>query len=117
MKALSIQQPWAYAILFLGKDIENRGWKTNYRGRFLIHASRTYDKYADDWFAMKGIKIPTELDAGGIVGSVEIIDCVESSDSEWFFGRYGFVLRKPIVLPFMPALGRLGFFEVEYNNS
>jgi len=38
-RALSIRQPWAYAILHLGKDIENRPWRTNFRGPLLIHAS------------------------------------------------------------------------------
>ncbi|MBW4564641.1 MAG: hypothetical protein KME32_26650 [Mojavia pulchra JT2-VF2] len=26
MKALSVRQPWAYAIIYAHKDIENRGW-------------------------------------------------------------------------------------------
>lgn len=39
MKALSIRQPWAWLILHGGKDIENRSWNTNFRGRFLIHAA------------------------------------------------------------------------------
>ena len=29
MKALSIRQPWAWAILHAGKDIENRDWRTD----------------------------------------------------------------------------------------
>lgn len=39
MLALSIRQPWAWFILHGGKDIENRTWPTNVRGRVLIHAS------------------------------------------------------------------------------
>lgn len=39
MKALSLIQPWADAVVFLGKDIENRVWSTSFRGLFLIHAS------------------------------------------------------------------------------
>ena len=31
MKALSVKQPWAWAI-FHGKDVENRDWPTNVRG-------------------------------------------------------------------------------------
>ncbi|MDD5394961.1 MAG: ASCH domain-containing protein [Thiothrix sp.] len=44
MKALSIQQPWAWAILNAGKDIENRDWYTPVRGRILIHAGKKIDK-------------------------------------------------------------------------
>jgi hypothetical protein len=39
VKILSIRQPWAYLITQGYKNIENRGWPTNYRGQFLVHAS------------------------------------------------------------------------------
>ena len=38
MKALSIRQPWAELIVAGLKDIENRTWRTDYRGPVLIHA-------------------------------------------------------------------------------
>lgn len=38
IKALTIRQPWAHAIFHLGKDVENRSWRTRYRGPLLIHA-------------------------------------------------------------------------------
>ena len=37
MKALSINQPFGWAIAEGFKDIENRSWATNYRGEFYIH--------------------------------------------------------------------------------
>ena len=37
--ALSVRQPWAWALLYGGKTIENRKWTTHYRGRIWIHAS------------------------------------------------------------------------------
>ena len=118
MKTLSIQQPWAWAILHGGKDIENRDWPTPVRGRILIHAGKKFDKdecsYIEGNF---GVAVPTDLPTGGIVGSVEIVDCVTESESKWFFGRYGFVLRDPIALPFMAYRGQLGFFGVEYKDG
>lgn len=42
MKAISIQQPWAWAI-FNGKPVENRKWSTAYRGPLLIHAGKKFD--------------------------------------------------------------------------
>jgi hypothetical protein len=39
VKALSIRQPWVWAIVHAGKDIENRTWWTPYRGPVLIHAA------------------------------------------------------------------------------
>lgn len=42
MKALSLRQPWAYAVLSLGKRVENRDWAgCSYRGPVLLHASKT----------------------------------------------------------------------------
>jgi hypothetical protein len=40
MKALSLRQPWAWAIVHAGKRIENRTWNTSLRGDFLIHAAK-----------------------------------------------------------------------------
>lgn len=49
MKALSLKQPWAEAILFLGKDIENRVWSTHHRGPLVIHCSKGWDKAGDEF--------------------------------------------------------------------
>lgn len=40
MKALSLRQPWPWFILKGGKDLENRGWTSSYRGPVLIHSSK-----------------------------------------------------------------------------
>ena len=41
MKTLSVRQPWASLLVSGLKDIENRTWAPNYKGRILIHASST----------------------------------------------------------------------------
>lgn len=120
MRTLSIRQPWAWLILNAGKDIENRDWSTPYRGRILIHAGKgmTRDEYesAVDTTAHidPAITLPpfAALERGGIVGEVEIYGCVDNDHSPWFFGAYGFLLRNPRPLPFMPWRGQLGFFDV-----
>jgi hypothetical protein len=120
MIALSIRQPWAWLILHGGKDIENRDWPTKFRGRVLVHASKgmTHDEYDSAAIFSFGrigeAKFPTmgALQRGGIVGSVEIVDCVQRSDSHWLVGKHGFVLRNPVALPFAPWKGQLGFFDV-----
>lgn len=119
MKALSIKQPWAWLIIHGGKDIENRSWHTKFRGRFLVHASKgcTNLEYADAYrFArLLGVKLPRreDLERGGIIGSVELVDSVDNSDSPWYMGQKGFVLRNPQPLTFAPLKGRLQFFEVQ----
>lgn len=126
MKALSIRQPWAWAILAAGKDIENRDWSTGFRGPVLIHASKgmTQAEYEDFCEtcrmarraarAVGYVHIPDfdELQRGGIVGRAEIVDCVSEHSSPWFFGTYGFVLKNPQTLPFRLFKGALGFFDV-----
>ena len=105
MLALSIRQPWAWLILNGSKDIENRQWQTRVRGRVLVHAAKgmTRNEYAGavDFIVDAGMPpLPFDLPAfehlqrGGIVGSVEIVDCVAESASPWFIGRYGFEQRK-----------------------
>jgi hypothetical protein len=133
MKSISIRQPWASLILKAGKDVENRCWPTRFRGRILIHAAKgmTRDEREDAIdFAVHAIRAghPGEtahtttlrelgfafedLPRGGIIGSVEIVDCVRISASPWFVGKYGFLLRDPQPLPFRPLKGQLGFFDV-----
>lgn len=135
MKALSIRQPWAWAILTIGKDIENRDWKpTNsglrFRGPVLIHASQgmTKDEYEEFLYVAHAISVthpfPTdlslppfqELPRGGIVGRCEIVDCVRASESPWFFGPYGFALHNAEPRPFKPYKGALGFFDVSVDS-
>ncbi len=50
---------------------------------------------------------------GAIVGTVEVVDCVTESESPWFVGEFGFVLRRPIA-PLCPirVKGALGFWQV-----
>jgi len=130
LKAISVRQPWAWLILHAGKDVENRTWQTSFRGRVLIHApkgmSRLQYEAARSFVARLLAEagepdLPREwfprpiesLCRGGIVGSVEIVDCVRSSASPWFEGPFGFVLRNPQPLPFRSCVGKLGLFEVE----
>lgn len=110
--ALSIRQPWAWLIVNGHKDIENRDWRTPFRGRVLIHAGKKHDGSPLEW-DWPDIKRPDTFQYGGIVGEAEIVDCVEAHPSDWFYGPYGFVLRNAKPLPFVPYQGKLGFFEVE----
>lgn len=116
MKALSIRQPWAWAIVHAGKDVENRTWRTSRRGEFFVHAARTYDTDGH-WFLERelGLVVPPMkyLPAGGIIGRARLIDCVTKSLSPWFSGPYGFVIRDARPVEFFRCNGALGFFEVD----
>lgn len=98
MKALSIMQPWAYLIIKGYKDIENRPWPTDYRGPLLIHASKRWSQEGFDFLSdRKNIWVPSKEQHifGALVGMADLVDCVDSSDSPWFWGDWGFVLRNP----------------------
>lgn len=117
MKALSIRQPWAWLIVNGHKDIENRTWPTWYRGPVLIHAGQTMTRVDYEhglWACLDPvIELPQfeKLERGGIVGVATIVDSVTRSDSYWYTGEHGFVLRDARPLPFYPFKGALGFFE------
>jgi hypothetical protein len=94
MKALTIQQPWAWAIFAAGKDIENRGWRTNYRGPLVIHAGARLKRDAEFPRRTRPYEAE-ELIFSALLGVVDLVDVVESSRSKWFQGDYGWVLRNP----------------------
>jgi hypothetical protein len=110
MKSLSIRQPWAWLIAAGHKNIENRGWRTDFVGRIYIHAAKLYDNsYRADLYH---IALPSVMTFGAIIGEVDIVDCVTRSNSKWFIGPYGFVLSNPVLyIKPIPCKGRLGFFE------
>lgn len=119
--ALSIRQPWAWAIIHAGKDVENRNWRTDFRGPVCIHAAKAWGRSekADLHFIERNTGTKLEIAQpllGGIIGVAEIVDCVEDSDSKWFFGRFGFVLRNARAVPFIPVKGLLGFFDWRANQ-
>lgn len=118
LKVLSIRQPWAHLIIHGGKDVENRTWATKHRGRFLVQASKglTGPEYwaVCSWLSERRLPAPPslkELQLGGIIGSVELVDCQPSSASPWYMGEVAFVLANPVALPFTECKGRLGFFD------
>jgi hypothetical protein len=124
LKALSFRQPWANAILSYGKDIENRSWATAVRGTIAIHASQARDtKTVDEYFTLMRERSLTrgsilsrsdidDLPRGVIVGLVDVVDCVTSSQSPWFEGPFGFVLAHPQRLTPIPCRGALQFFDL-----
>lgn len=114
VKALSIRQPWAWLIIAGYKTIENRSWSTFYRGPIYIHASKNmHARPVEDIEQQFGITINRDaLTLGAIIGRVDLVDVVTRSDSQWFEGPYGFVLRNPEIIKFISYRGREKFFDV-----
>jgi predicted transcriptional regulator len=120
MKTLSLKQPFAELVVSGKKTIELRNWNTKFRGKFLIHASKTSDSKAMKKFRLE------RLPVGVIIGKAEIIDVKKYendlehkkdknkhlADSSW--GKYGFVLKNAKRIKPIEAKGKLGFWEFNF---
>ena len=109
MKILTIRQPWATAIMQLGKDVENRTWTTKYRGKLFIHAGY-YKPTELDFenlintipnFTLKSIQTINNINyiRGAILGYVTLTDIVNNSSSKWAIeGQNHWLLTNPVLL-------------------
>lgn len=128
MMALSFSRPWDYVVLHCGKDVENRSWRTKYRGVICVHRAKSIDAAGADWLLRHGERLglsphdraqlnylcATQVPNLGIVGTVEITDCVAQSESRWFFGPFGFRLANAKAFDrVVPCAGRLGLWRVQ----
>jgi hypothetical protein len=114
LKAISVRQPWAGLIVDGLKDVENRKRLTRFRGRICIQAGC---KPWDGPEATGAPWTPHQAYFGCVVGTVEIIDCVEDSRSRWGLpGWWHWVLAdpRPLRSPFR-FTGKQGWFEVPDN--
>ncbi len=116
MKALSVRQPWAWAIVQGLKRIENRSWPTRYRGPLLIHAGLHYDGPRDR--LSDGRAIPRDrLEFGALVGMVTVAGCYRleelGGDDPFAEGPYCWLLEEAIAFPEpIPYKGQLMLFDV-----
>lgn len=134
MKALSIRQPWAWAIANAGKDVENRNWNMNHRGTLAIHASKSmtmaeyhefnhffYNQLGDKYhnhFTSPALPNFDSLVRGAVIAIVTAVDCVTSHHSPWFCGPYGLIIKKKVILPDpIHCKGQLGFFDLPKIES
>lgn len=133
--ALSVRQPWAWAIIHAGKDMENRDWRQpnpglSFRGAVAIHAGKgmTRDEYedaAETIHDISGLHVPKAADLvrGGILGVVDVVDIVRGKafgpdkPSPWFFGPLALVLRQPVACSPVACPGQLGFFEWQAGGT
>lgn len=123
MRAFTVYQPYAYAIVAGLKGYETRPTRTNIRGRVAVHAGKQKIALAD----MSVVLVPREgqsLCYGAIVGTVEIVDCVQVEDvvdglteqeralGDYSPGRWAWVLKNPVMFD-MPiyARGKQGWWE------
>lgn len=143
MKAITIKQPWASLIAHGIKPIENRSWKTNFRGTVLIHASakasgtlyellneKQIEAIENHWTAAPPFP---DRPTSAIIGKVDIVDCVINHPSIWaeqtsgcfvgnnFFYKkgtkitYNWVLANAVLFdePTLGVKGKLSFWDYD----
>lgn len=132
MKAITVQQPWAWALVLGGKDVENRTHAYTYRGPLAIHAGRSWsergaadpnvrtalDRLGIDEGAEE-LAHPDRFTSGCIEGVVNLVDvhvaesgCCTSPWAEYPPRRMcHLVVENPrYLLELIPCRGRLGLW-------
>lgn len=129
MKALTVKQPWAWAIAAGHKDIENRSWITHHRGPLAIHAGLTWDRQGQQECRSvledMGVVKPGEqvgerhlLATGAVVAVIDLVDICDDRRckcSAWAaIGAVHWKLRnaRPLAEP-VPATGRQGLWDID----
>lgn len=128
MKALTLVQPWAWAVIHAGKDVENRTWRppeSLLGQRFAIHAGKGWDEDGYRWLLDRGLHPPSRdrITRGAVVGSAVLSGIIEGGTvvrgvvrpgrrdglameaacchvdlGGWYASRVGWILRDVVAL-------------------
>lgn len=142
LRALTVQQPWAWAIAAGKKPVENRTWPTSHRGEIAIHAGKTLDRaaladrdrrsplvQAIAWHTR--LWVPPEYVLGAVIAVAEVTGCHHSAKcdlgrptpgkgvadrmcSPWaVYGQFHIELARPRPLAEpVPCRGMLGLWRL-----
>jgi len=128
LRALTVRQPYAWAIAYGGKDVENRPRPLAYRGLLAIHAGKAVHR--------EGLKDPRILGAiadrqfeideaasrlGAVIAVADLVGCHDDATEEphascspWAVpGQRHLMLRnpRPLAKP-VPCRGMLGLWRL-----
>ncbi len=126
LKALTVCQPWAWAIAEGHKRVENRTWATRYRGPLAIHAGKSEKWMAhglDQIEQALGIRPHEETLAFGAV--ICVVDLVACHTLDYAIRHYPWIKFHPFadgpfcwilqhpkrLLEPLPATGRQGLWN------
>lgn len=134
MKAITVQQPWAWCIAAGHKLVENRTWMTDYRGPLAIHAGKTVDTASINMVKGMLVDLGVILDMGvfvpqrhlkalgAVVAVVDLVGiCTDSArcycgvwaaigQNHWKFANVH-ALAEPV-----PARGAQGLWNIDYRD-
>lgn len=127
--AITVHQPWAELLALGLKDVENRGWETDYRGALAIHAGLRWVE--GDVVAcldeLEAVEIITRAQRpsleimrahlGHVIGVGDMFDCspADTHPSAWAIpGSWAFSIRSMRRLPDpVRVRGERGLFELQ----
>ncbi len=125
MRALTVRQPWAWAIARGHKTILNTGWDTGLRGEIAIHASLRVDLEAFDDAAIRSANWdPEDPEAaiGGIVAVASLVGVCAAAPSgrschcgDWarpVCFHWRLARPQPLAWPVL-TIGQPGLWELE----
>ena len=121
MKALTLIQPWAWAIVHLGKRVENRSWsppRSLIGQRIALHAGKKYDAEDARWLAANFEFEEIDCEHGVIVATARIERVVTTPEQlpedqrVWFFGPFGWLLADVRPLESISCRGAQGLWDV-----
>lgn len=128
-QALTVRQPWAWAIMHAGKDLENRSQRLCRPGWYFLHAGLGGDEI-DFNAAMitKGLysKGPlgdnsapsfSAMQRGGVVAAVKFGEWITESASPWFVGPKAVKIEAVVPLKFQAGRGMQGVFSWNHEAA
>lgn len=94
MRAITLHQPWASAVVLGLKVFETRSWAPEFRGRLAIHAGKAV-RDADGGrakfeqlsraFSALGCTSFEELPFGVVIGAVDVVECYRCAPGQQQF--------------------------------
>lgn len=136
MKALTLWQPWAWAIAHAGKDVENRTWAPPaymIGERIAIHAGKRFDEEAwtflsdpccspiDESLAAEDglfdVPCADEIARGAVVAVATLAEVLRFGEGEargwpWYGGPVGWVLTDVVAMEPVPCRGAQGLWDL-----
>lgn len=117
---LTVRQPWAWAIIYGGKTIENRTWKPRRPTEVLIHAGVIFEQHG--LAALRRMRkdglisrpVPRTFASGQIIGKVDVTgwDDDDSTDPWAVPDHWHWHLSNPVAAwPAIPVTGQPTFWR------
>lgn len=119
MLALSVRQPWTDHLIHGEKRIENREWRTGYRGTLLLHAALKIERGPGTPEPLR-----KEMPTGAIIGAMRLREVLMRHEviarypeqERWAHGKWCWVFSDPVALDEpITCPGRLALFAPDLS--